>query len=340
MISRLITNPLTKKRWKRFCSIKRAVIASWLFVFLIFLSATAEFWANSKPLIMSYKGEIYYPAVKSYHPTVFGQEDIFVTDYRTLDLASEGNWALWPLVKWDPFESNNKVEVYPGAPSSENWFGTDDRGRDVLSRLLYGFRYSFIFSIFVWLISFFIGVVIGAVMGFAGGKVDLIGQRLVEIFDSVPTLLLLITLMTIFGANMWLLIVFSAFFGWMMISIYMRAEFLRLRNRDFVEAARALGSSRLRLIFKHILPNAMGPLITFSPFAIAGGIASLAALDYLGFGLPPPTPSWGELLGQAQKNFTIAWWLAVYPSLALFVSLVVLNLIGEGVREAFDPRKS
>ncbi|MEK6556510.1 MAG: ABC transporter permease subunit [Bdellovibrionota bacterium] len=340
MISCFITNPLTLKRWNRFCSIKRAVMAAWLFAFLIFLSITAEFWANNKPLIMSYQGQTYFPSLKTYHPTVFGQEDIFVTDYRALNLTENGNWAIWPIVKWDPFESNNKVEVYPGPPSNENWFGTDDRGRDVLSRLLYGFRYSFIFSIFVWLISFFIGVVIGAVMGFAGGKVDLWGQRLVEIFDSVPTLLLLITLMTIFGANMWLLIVFSSFFGWMMISIYMRAEFLRLRNRDFVESAKALGASRARLIFKHILPNAMGPLITFSPFAIAGGIASLAALDYLGFGLPPPTPSWGELLGQAQKNFTIAWWLAVYPSLALFVSLVVLNLIGEGVREAFDPRKS
>ena len=338
MIGRLIRNPLTKKRWQRFCSIRRAVVASWIFVFLLFLSATAELWANNRPLILSYGGKIYFPALVQYHPTEFGQNDIFITDYRQLDLSGD-NWALWPLVKWDPYESNKSVDVYPGAPSEQNWFGTDDRGRDVLARLLYGFRYSFIFAIFVWLISFFIGVVVGAIMGYAGGRVDLWGQRLVEIFDSIPTLLLLITLMTIFGANMWLLICFSAFFGWMMISIYMRAEFLRLRNREFVEAARALGSSRARIIFQHILPNALGPLITFSPFAIAGGIASLAALDYLGFGLPPPTPSWGELLGQAQKNFTIAWWLAVYPSLALFLSLVVLNLIGEGVREAFDPRK-
>lgn len=340
MIAKLIKNPQTKKRWLRFTSTKRAVIASWIFLFLIFLSVTAEFWANNKPIVMSYKGSLYFPAIKSYHPSTFGMEGAFVTDYRAMDWQASDNWAVWPLVKWDPYESNSKVETYPGKPTNENWFGTDDRGRDVLSRLLYGFRYSFVFSICVWAFSFVIGILLGATMGFLGGRVDLWGQRFVEIFESVPTLLLLITLMTIFGANMWLLITFSALFGWMMISIYMRAEFLKLRNREFVEAARALGASRTRQIFKHILPNALGPVITFSPFAIAGGIASLAALDYLGFGLPPPTPSWGELLGQAQKNFTIAWWLAVYPSLALFLSLVVLNLIGEGIRDAFDPRKN
>lgn len=339
MIERLIQNPLTKKRWRRFCSIRRAVFASWAFVLLIFISLTAEFWANSKPLIMRFEDKIYFPVIKKYHPTEFGQDDIFVTDYRALNLSGE-NWAFWPLVRWDPYESNKAVEAYPGAPSRANWFGTDDRGRDVFARLLYGFRYSFIFAIGVWFLSFLIGIIFGAIMGYLGGAVDLVGQRFVEIFDAIPTLLLLITLMTIFGANLWLLVCFSAFFGWMMISIYMRAEFLKLRSREFVEAAKALGGSKWRIIFKHILPNAMGPVITFSPFAIAGGIASLAALDYLGFGLPPPTPSWGELLGQAQKSFTIAWWLAVYPSLALFSSLVVLNLIGEGIREAFDPRKS
>ncbi len=339
MIERLITNPLSLRRWRKFKSIKRAVIASWLFVFLLFLSFTAEYWANSKPIMMKFNGSFYFPAAKDYHPTVFGQNDEMVTDYRTLDMSGD-NWALWPPVKWDPYESNKALENYPGAPTRANLFGTDDRGRDVLSRLLYGFRYSFIFALLTWIVTFIVGIIAGAVMGYAGGRTDLVGQRLVEIFDSVPTMLLLITLVTIFGANMWLLVAFSTVFGWMGISIYIRAEFLKLRQREFVESARAMGSSHARIVFKHILPNALSPVITFSPFTIAGGISALAALDYLGFGLPPPTPSWGELLDQAQKNFSIAWWLAVYPSLALFFSLVVLNLIGEGVREAYDPRKS
>jgi microcin C transport system permease protein len=177
-------------------------------------------------------------------------------------------------------------------------------------------------------------------MGYKGGWVDLLGQRLVEVIESVPGLPLLILLVAIFGSSLTLLVFFSVFLGWMMISIYMRAEFLKLRQREFVESARALGAPWYRVIFRHILPNALSPIVTFSPFAISGGIASLAVLDFLGFGLPPPTPSWGELLNQAQKYFTVAWWLAVYPSLALFISVATLNLIGEGVRDAFDPRKN
>ncbi len=338
MFEKFIANPLTLKRWRRFKSIRRATISSVIFVLLLFVSLTAEFWANSAPILLKYNGEIYFPAVRTYHPSIFGQKDTYVTNYRALEDGA--SWTIWPMVKWDPYESNTAVESYPSAPSGENILGTDDRGRDVLARIIYGFRYSIVFALLVWIFSFAIGVTAGSIMGYAGGGVDLFGQRVVEVFDSIPGFLLLLTLISIFGANLLLLIAFSAFFGWMSISIYMRAEFLKLRSREFVEAAKAMGSSRARIVFKHILPNALGPIITFSPFVIAGGISALAALDYLGFGLPPPTPSWGELFGQAQRNFTIAWWLAVYPSLALFLTLVVLNLIGEGVREAFDPRKS
>lgn len=338
MVEKFITNPLTLKRYRNFKKIKRSAISVWIFGFLLLLSATAEFWANSKPIIMKFKGEWYLPVYKTYHPETFGQAEVSVTDYRQLQL-SNGDFALWPIVKWDPFESNTKVENYPSPPTAENIFGTDDRGRDVLTRLIYGFRYSIFFALLVWVVSYILGITIGALMGYYGGKIDLWGQRLVEIYESVPTLMLLITLVSIFGANLWLLTIFSSLFGWMMISIYIRAEFLRLRRREFVESARALGGSELRIIFKHILPNALSPVVTFSSFTIAGGISALAALDYLGFGLPAPTPSWGELLNQAQRSFTIAWWLAVFPSVALFIPLVVLNLIGEGVREAFDPRK-
>jgi microcin C transport system permease protein len=340
MIERyLIKSELTLKRWRRFKKIRRAVMASWVFLFLIFLSMTAEFWANSKPLVMSYQGSIYFPVIANHHPSTFNQEG-HVTNYRTLDWQDSQNWAVWPIIPWDPYEANRKVDTYPSPPSDENWLGTDDRGRDIFSRLIYGFRYSIGFSMLVWILTYSIGIFNGAVMGFAGGKVDLIGQRLVEIFEAIPFLLLLITVVSMFGASMTLLVIFVSLLGWTMISQYTRAEYLKLRKREFVESARAIGGSVWRQMFKHILPNSLVPVITFSPFQIASGISSLAILDYLGFGLPPPTPSWGELLQQAQKNFTIAWWLALFPSIALFISLMSLNLVGDGVRDAFDPKKN
>lgn len=339
MIERIFTNELTLKRIRSFQSIKRAKYSVWVFLFLVFISATAEFWANNKPIVMSYKGSIYFPVVKTYHPSVFGKEG-FIANYRDMDWEAEGNWALWPVIRWNPFESNATLETYPAPPSKDNWMGTDDRGRDVSSRLIYGFRYSIGFAILVWFFSYVAGIVAGGVMGFFGGRTDLYGQRIVEVFDSLPYLLMLLTLIAMIGASLNLLVIFSVFLGWMRISSYMRAEFLKLRNRDFVDAGRALGIGTPRLLRKHILPNAMSPIITFSPVEIAGGIYTLAILDYLGLGLPPPTPSWGELLQQAQNYFSIAWWLAVYPSIAMIVSLTALTFIGEGVREAFDPRKA
>lgn len=338
MIQKFIKDPETKKRWKRLVSRRRSRWAAYCFFFTLFLAVTAEFWANSKPIVIKYKGEMYLPVWKTHHPTVFEQTESMVTDYRQLQLG-DGDWAIWPLIQWDPFESNAELEHYPGGPSKKNLFGTDDRGRDVLTRLLYGFRYSIAYALLVWFFSYLVGTLFGAVMGYLGGWTDMVGQRVVEVFEVIPGLPLLLLLVTVFGSSLSMLVIFSVLMGWMMISIYMRGEFLRLRNRDFVESARALGVPWYRVVFKHILPNAMGPIVTFSPFAISGGIAGLAVLDYLGFGLPPPTPSWGELLNQGQKYFEIAWWLAVYPSVALFFSVASLNLIGEGVRDAFDPRK-
>ncbi len=336
---RWIKNELTRKRLRRFLSIKRAVGSVWLIVILLFFSGTAEFWANSKPLVMQYRGAIYFPVVKSYYPTTFGQEG-YITNYRTIDLAQEGNWALWPVIKWNPYESNESLTTYPGGPTKDNWLGTDDRGRDVLSRLVYGFRYSMGFAVLVWFFAFTIGTIFGAIMGYWGGKVDMFGQRVVDVFDALPFVLMLLTLIAFLGANLWLLVAFSVAFQWMQISVFMRAEFLKLRKREFVEAARAQGVGTGRILFRHILPNALSPLITFSPTDIAANIYTLAVLDYLGMGLPPPTPSWGELLQQAQNYFTIAWWLAVFPSLAMIISLTSLTFIGEGIREAYDPRKS
>jgi microcin C transport system permease protein len=339
MIEKLFRSELARKRWRRFRANRIAVVSVWILLALMFFSATAELWANSSPLILRYHGKTYVPVVKYYHPTEFGRDDIAQMDYRGLELA-EGDWAIWPLIKWDPFERNEKLNELPAPPSSENLLGTDDSGRDVASRLLYGFRYSFMYSLGVWLLSSIIGALLGAWMGFKGGWVDLVGQRVIEILESLPYLMILITLVSIFKPDLWLLIIFTVFFGWVGVSLYFRGEFLKLRRREFVEAARALGAGSPRLIVTHVLPNSLTPWITLSPFLIAGYISGLAALDYLGFGLPPPTPSWGELLNQAQKYFRIAWWLAVFPSLALFITLTVLNFIGEAARDALDPRKT
>ena len=320
---RIITNELTLKRYKRFKRNRVAVLSTWLVMLLLFFSMTAEFWANSKPILMKYSGHYYAPILFDYHPTVFNREDIYVMDYRALEFK-EGDW----------------VARYPAPPSPYNIMGTDDRGRDVLTRLLYGLRYSFIFAIGAWFAAYLIGVLIGSITGFFGGKVDLIGMRTVEVIQTMPTTLILITIISIFTPNLLILIIFLALFDWTKIAIYMRAQFLQLRKREYVEAARALGASDRRVIFGHILPNALTPIVTFSPFDIALNISTLAFLDYLGLGLQAPTPSWGELLDEAQKYITTAEWLVWYPSAMLVITLTLLINIGLAVRDAFDSKSS
>ena len=328
-----------KKKWRAFHSRPLARYSLYLLLFLLLVSLTAEFWANNKPLVLFFKGEIFFPILKDSHPSRFGQKDQLIMDYKNLSLE-KSDFAVFPLIPWSPYESNRELALYPAPPSKDNFLGTDDRGRDVLSRLIYGYRYSMLFAVSVWLFSYLIGSVLGAVMGYFGGKTDLFGQRITEVLDSLPSLIILITLTTVIGKNFWILVVFFSLMSWVGISLYMRAEFLRLRKRAFVESARAQGLSHWGLIFKHIAPNSLNPILTFSPFALAGFISILAVLDYLGFGLPPPTPSWGELLSQAERHITTAWWLAVFPSLALFSTLLALSFIGNGLRDAFDPRES
>ena len=332
----LIENDLTLKRYRRFKKRKLAVFSVWGLLAAIILTFSAPLITNSKPLYLSYNGKAYFPVVKQYHPKDFGIKNSMSIDYRALQLG-ESDSILWPLFKWDPFESNKTVDYYPSAPTTENIFGTDDRGRDVFARLLYGFKYSISYALLVWAITYFVGTIIGAIMGYYGGRLDFISQRIVEILSTVPQFFLLIILISIFTPNLLWLVVISSVFAWIPTSYYVRAEFLKNRKREFVEAAKSMGASEASILFKHILPNSLTPLITFTPFVIAGGISGLAALDYLGFGLEVPTPSWGELLAQAQKNYTVAPWLAIYPSICLFLTLTLLNLIGEGVRDAMDP---
>lgn len=340
MIERLIKSDETLKKWRRFKQRKLAVLSSWLIGLACFFSFTAEFWANNKPLYLNYNGKSYYPVFVNYHPSELGLgENNVVVDWRDLQLDEEdGDAVIWPIVKWNPYESNQEVESYPSEPDSSNWFGTDDRGRDIFTRLLYGLRYSITYAVLVWLITFIVGTILGGIMGYFGGRTDFWGQRIVEVLSTVPQFFLLIIIISIFKPSLILLVFLSSIFGWISISYYIRGEYLKNRKKEYVEAARALGAGHGRIFFKHLLPNSFSPIITFSPFVIAGNITGLASLDYLGFGLTPPTPSWGELLNQAQKYFTEGWWLAVYPSLALFLTLTMLSLIGEGVRDAMDPK--
>ncbi|MCY4321616.1 MAG: ABC transporter permease subunit [Bdellovibrionaceae bacterium] len=338
MIEKLIKNPLTLKRWRIFKSRKTSWVSLWFFLFFLLISLTAEFWSNSKPLILHYQGSLYFPVIKKYSPETFNLKDQHIVNYRQLEFK-KGDWVVWPIVKWNPLESNLEVKKFPSPPSVTNWLGTDDRGRDVLSRLLYGYRYSIGFALCVWILSYFIGSLLGALMGYFGSITDIIGQRLVEIIDALPFLIILMALTTIVGRSFIFMIVFMAFFSWVSISLYMRAEFLRLRKRAFVEASRSLGRGHWGLIWKQIFPNALNPIITFSPFSLASFIGVLAVLDYLGFGLVPPTPSWGEMFSQAEKHVTTAWWLALFPSIALFSTLLSLTFIGNGMRDAFDPKE-
>lgn len=337
----LFKHDLSRKRWRRFKKRKLSTISLVLIFSMTIISFIAPLLANSKPLYLNFKGKSYFPVFKDYTIDDLGIDGLLFVDYRELKNDYErGDWDLWPLVEWDPFESNSDVDSYPSGPSSINLLGTDDRGRDVLTRIVYGFKPCIIYAFTVWFITTAVGIFFGGIMGFYGGRVDLIGQRVVEVLSTVPQFFLLIILISIFNPSLIMLIVVSSLFSWIGISYYVRGEFLKNRNKEFVEAARSMGAKKRSIIFKHILPNSLTPVITYAPFIIATNILGLAGLDFLGFGLEPPTPSWGELMDQAGRYYTVAWWLAVYPFTALFITLTLFNLIGDGVRDAMDPNMS
>ena len=336
MIERLFKHDLSLKRYRRFKNRTSACVSAVILLFMVLLTFMAPMLANNKPLILKYNASWYLPIFKDYPAEIFDQQGSLYVDYRALDMK-DGDTMIWPPIQWNPYESNKKVDTYPAPPSGDNWMGTDESGRDVAARLLYGFFYGITYAVLVWFLSLIIGIVLGGAMGFFGGWFDIIMQRCVEVFSTIPPLFLLLILISIFTPSLLWLIIISTIFGWIGISYYIRAEFLKNRKREYVEAAKALGAGRAKIIFQHILPNSLTPVITFAPFIISGNIIGLASLDYLGFGLPIPTPSWGEMLAQAQRHFSVAWWLAVFPSLAIFVTLTLLNLVGEGIRDAMDP---
>jgi microcin C transport system permease protein len=332
-----------QRAWKRFRSNRRGYISLWIFSILFFFSFFAEVLSNDKPLLVHYEGHYYFPVVKFYPETAFGGDFETEADYSDnfvrAQLSKDGNWLIEPP---NPYSYNtinfNSDLPNPAPPSSQNVFGTDDRGRDVLARVIYGFRISVWFAFALMIIGVVVGIITGAVQGYFSGKTDLIMQRIIEVWSSMPELYLLIIFASIFQPSIWLLIILLSLFGWMGLSDYVRAEFLRGRNLDYVRSARAMGQTNFSIMSRHLLPNSLTPVITFLPFRISGAILALTSLDFLGLGVPPTTPSLGELLAQGKENIE-AWWLSLSAFVVLVGTLMLLIFIGEALREAMDTRK-
>lgn len=333
---------ITCRRIDNFKRNRRGYISSILFMALFFISLFAELIANDKPLMVWFDGAVYSPALFEYTETAFGGEFETEADYRdefVTELIEEKGWMIWPLIPFSYDTVNLDLPVpAPAPPSAVNWLGTDDQGRDVLARTIYGFRISVLFGLTLTLVSATVGVSVGAFQGFYGGLLDLLGQRFMEIWGGMPMLYLLIIMASVITPNFWWLLGLMLLFSWMGFVGVVRAEFLKARNLDFVRAAKALGVSNLKIIYKHILPNAMVATVTFMPFTLAGSITTLTALDFLGFGLPIGSPSLGELLNQGKANLT-APWLGITGFVVIATMLSLLVFMGEAVRDAFDPRK-
>ena len=329
--------------WRRFRSNRRGYWSLWIFGILFGLSLGAELWSNDRPLLVHYEGGYYAPVLRAYSEKTFGGDFDTEADYSDpfvrQRLSRDGNWALFAP---NPYRFDT-INYYsdapnPAPPSRQNLLGTDDRGRDVAARLIYGFRLSVLFGLALTAVGTVVGVLLGALQGYLGGRFDLYFQRFVEIWNAMPELYLLIIFASLFQPSVWLLLILLSLFGWMGLADYVRAEFLRGRNLDYVLAARALGVSNRGIIGRHLLPNSMTPVVTFLPFRVSGAILALTSLDFLGLGVPPSTPSLGELLAQGKDSIE-SWWLSLTTFGVLVGTLVLLIFIGEALREALDPRR-
>ena len=331
------------RAWQRF---KRNRLGYWslvIFCVLVVASLFAEVLSNDRPLLVRYEGQTYVPLIKDYPETVFGGDFETPTDYLDPFIREQitrgDNWAIYA-----PNPYGSKTINYfaampnPAGPTTANWLGTDDRGRDLLAQLIYGFRVSVLFALALTAIGVVLGVITGAIQGFFGGKTDLAFQRFIEIWGSMPELYLLIIFAAVFSPSVGLLLVLLSLFGWMGLSDYVRAEFLRNRQLDYVRAARALGLSNAQIIWRHVLPNSLTPVVTFLPFRMSAAILALTSLDFLGLGVPPGTPSLGELLSQGKNNID-AWWISLSTFAVLVITLLLLTFMGDALRDALDPRK-
>ena len=363
---------LNKRRWRNFRANKRAYWSLIIFSICFLLSLFAELIANDKPILVKYRGEYFFPIVNFYPETAFGGdfkteavyrdpevqcliisgglEDCFDAPEEIINAISSKSfvpdnnafmrgYSVWPIIPYSYDTPVDRPGAAPLPPNSENILGTDDTKRDVLARVIYGFRLSIVFTIIVTSLSSLIGIIAGAVQGYFGGRTDLFFQRFIEIWSGVPSLYIIIIMFAILGRSFWLLVFLTVLFGWMGLVGVVRAEFLRARNLEYVRAAKALGVSNWKIMFKHMLPNAMVATLTMLPFIVTGTIASLAALDFLGFGLPSSAPSLGELTLQAKQNIQ-APWLGFTAFFTFAIMLALLVFIFEGVRDAFDPRKT
>ncbi|MEC3861978.1 ABC transporter permease [Mesobacterium sp. TK19101] len=363
-------SPLNQRRWRNFKRNRRAFWSLWVFLLMFGLSLCAEFIANDKPILVSYRGEFYTPIFTFYPETTFGGdfrteaayrdpevqclirtgglEGCFDTPHSLIEAVDNGisppggfykGWALWPPIPYNYKTPVDRPGAAPLPPNAQNWLGTDDTKRDVVARVIYGFRLSIVFTLIVTICASVIGIIAGALQGYFGGLLDLIFQRVIEIWGATPSLYVIIIMFAILGRSFWLLIILTILFGWTALVGVVRAEFLRARNLEYVRAAKALGVSNWTIMFRHMLPNAMVATLTFMPFIVTGTISTLAGLDFLGFGLPSSAPSLGELTLQAKQNLQ-APWLGFTAFFVFAIMLSLLVFIFEGVRDAFDPRKT
>lgn len=338
-----LTDSLTMERLRRFKRNRLGLGSAILFAILVGISFFAEFIANDRPILIRFNEKLHFPVLIDYPETSFGGEFAATADYRdpyVQELIQSKGWILWPPIRYSYNTVNYDLpSPAPSPPTRDNLLGTDDRGRDVLARIIYGFRISVLFGVMLTLVSAVVGVSVGAFMGYYGGRLDILGQRFIEIWGSMPTLFILIIISSIIQPNFWGLLFTLLLFGWMGFVGVVRAEFLRTRNFEYVLAAKALGLPDHTIIFRHILPNAMVATLTFMPFTLSGAITSLTVLDFMGFGLPPGSPSLGELLAQAKANLQAPWiGISAFVVLSLILSLLIF--VGEAVRDAFDPRKA
>ncbi|UPR27176.1 ABC transporter permease [Vibrio cyclitrophicus] len=338
----MFNNPLAEARWLRFKANKRGFISLWIFTILFGLSLFAEIIANDKPLLVSYDNQWFVPVINEYSETEFGGEFETEADYKdpyVIELIEDNGYIVWPIIPFSYDTINFDISgAVPSEPDSVNWLGTDDKGRDVLARIIYGFRISILFGFILTIVSSVVGVVVGATQGYYGGWVDLFGQRFIEVWSGMPTLFLLIILSSFIEPNFWWLLGIMVLFSWMSLVGIVRAEFLRCRNFDYVRAAQAMGVDDKRIMLRHMLPNAMVASLTMMPFILSGSVTTLTSLDFLGFGLPAGSPSLGELLAQGKANLQ-APWLGISAFVVLSLMLTLLVFVGEAVRDAFDPHQ-
>ena len=334
-------SPIARRRIIQFRANRRGFWSLWIFLGIFLISLFAEGVANDKPLLVIFEDRLYFPVIETVLESEYGGEFATEAEYRddyVRELIENKGSIYWPLIRYSYDTINyNLPSPAPSFPTKENWIGTDDQGRDVVARLIYGFRISVIFGLVLTILSSIVGVAAGAVQGYFGGRIDILGQRFIEIWSGLPVLFLLIILSSFVEPNFWWLLLIMLLFSWMGLVGVVRAEFLRGRNLEYVRAARALGMSHFRIMSRHILPNAMVATMTFMPFILSGSITTLTALDFLGFGLPPGSPSLGELLAQGKANLH-APWLGISGFAVIALQLSLLVFIGEGVRDAFDPR--